>query len=128
MRTEKRKGVVAIQATTADEFNRQINAVLEKYDAPKVHFMTAGDKLGAYVEYDTVKEVPETLAEKYEIAGDERLCTECPYFVRTKDKRFKWHFCVQKQKKVFETQKACETYYQMLEEIIAKELKEAASC
>lgn len=128
MRIEKRKGVVAIQATTPEEFNRQINSVLEKYDAPKVHFITSGDKLGAYVEYDTTKEVPETLAEKYELAGDERPCTECPYFVRTKDRRFKWHYCIQKQKKVFESQRACDTYYQILEETIAEEMKEAGKC
>lgn len=125
MKTQRRKGVLAITSTTAEEFNREINAVLKEYDDPKVHFITQGDKLGAYVEFDTFEQVPETLAEKYELAGDQRKCSECPYFIRTKDKRYKWHFCIQKQKKITECQGACETYYQLLEELIANGLKEA---
>lgn len=125
MRIEKRKGVEAIQAPTAEEFNERINAVLKREKNANVTFITSGGMLGAYVEYETEIEIPESLAEKYELNGDTRKCHECPYFIRTKDKRYKWHFCVQKQKKVTECQGACETYYQLLEDLIENGLKEA---
>ena len=123
MKTKTQTRVTAIQAANADEFNRIINAELEKRDAPKITYIQ-GLPFAAYVEYQELTEVPETLKEKYELAGDARSCRECPYFVRTKDKRYKWHYCAQKQRKVTECQGACETYYQLLEELI----KEAAEC
>ena len=116
MKKEARKGVFAIKTDTAEAFNEQIAVVLQEHPNAKVHFIS--NFLGAYVEYEDVVEVPESLAEQYELAGDRRERKECPYFVRTQDKRFKWHFCVQKQKKVTECQGACETYYQLLEELI----------
>ena len=125
MKTEKRKGVKAIQATTADAFNKEIEELLKVCKNPQIHYITAGLYLGAYVEYEVFEEVPETLREKYEINGDGRECQECPYFIRTKDRRYKWHFCAQKQRRVTECQGACETYYQLLEEMIAETLKEA---
>lgn len=121
MKTEKRKGVIAVKTATAEEFNEQINAVLSKHKNATVHFMTGGEMLGAYVEYETVLEIPETLVEEYELKGAGKKCHECPYFVRTKDKRFKWHYCAQRQSKVTECQGACEAYYQLLDQMTIKE-------
>lgn len=117
MKQRRQKGVTAIQTATAEDFNREINAELQKHGDGKITFVTSVP-FTAYVEYEELVEVPETLAEKYELENDARYCHECPYFVRTQDKRYKWHFCVQKQKKVTECQGACETYYQLLEEMI----------
>lgn len=124
MKQKRQRGVTAIQTATADDFNRQINAELQKHDDAKVTFVTSM-AFTAYVEYEEIVEIPETLAEKYELANDERHCHECPYFVRTQDKRYKWHFCAQKQKKVTECQGACETYYQLLEQMIKDSLEVA---
>lgn len=124
MKQKKTKRVRAIQAINAEEFNREINAVLSETDDPKITYVVAVP-FTAYVEYDEFIEVPETLAEKYELNNDGRHCHECPYFVRTQDKRYKWHFCAQKQKRVTECQGACETYYQLLEEMIKSALEVA---
>lgn len=124
MKQKRQRGVTAIQTATADDFNRQINVELQKHDDAKVTFVTSM-AFTAYVEYEEIVEIPETLAEKYELANDERYCHECPYFVRTQDKRYKWHFCAQKQKKVTECQGACETYYQLLEQMIKDSLEVA---
>ena len=121
MRQTRQKRVHAIQTATADEFNRVINAELEKHENANITFLTSVP-FTAYVEYEITTETPETLTEAYELRGDARACQECPYFVRTKDKRYKWHFCAQKQKKVTECQGACEAYYQLLEELIADTL------
>ena len=122
MKTITQKGVKAIKADTAEIFNEQIAAILDEYGDAKVNYITGVAFLGAYVEYETTKEIPETLEEKYELNNDKRYCHECPYFQRTEDKRYKWHYCVQKQKRVLECQGACETYYKLLEKMI----KEAA--
>lgn len=121
MRQTRQKRVHAIQTANADEFNRVINAELERHENANITFLTSVP-FTAYVEYEITTETPETLTEAYELRGDARACQECPYFVRTQDKRYKWHFCAQKQKKVTEYQGACETYYQLLEEIIADTL------
>lgn len=124
MKQTRQRRVTAIQTTTAEIFNRLINAELEQHENAQITFVTS-IPFTAYVEYEITAETPETLAEAYEMKGDARACNECPYFIRTKDKRFKWHFCAQKQKRVTEYQGACETYYQLLEELIADTMKEA---
>lgn len=121
MKQTRQKRVCAVQTATAEEFNRVINAELEKHENANITFLTS-IPFTAYVEYEVMTEKPETLAEAYELRGDARACHECPYFVRTQDKRFKWHYCAQKQKRVTECQSACETYYQLLEDIIADSL------
>lgn len=123
MKTITQKGVRAIREETAKAFNEQIAEILNEYGDAKINYITSGAFLGAYVEYETTKEIPETLAEKYAINNDKRYCHECPYFQRTQDKRYKWHYCVQKQKRVLECQGACETYYQLLEDMIQEAAK-----
>lgn len=123
MKRITQKGVQAIKADTAEAFNEQIAAILNEHAEAKVSYITSGTFLGAYVEYETLKEIPETLSEKYEMNGDKRFCCQCPYFQRTQDKRYKWHYCVQKQKRVTECQGACETYYQLLEDMIQEAAK-----
>lgn len=124
MKQKRQRGVTAIQTATAEDFNREINAELKKHENGHITFVTSVP-FTAYVEFEEIVEIPETLAEKYELNGDGRKCHECPYFVRTQDKRYKWHFCAQKQKKVTECQSACETYYQLLEQMIRDELEVA---
>lgn len=121
MKTRSQLHVTAIQAANAEEFNKKINAELMKRESPKITYIQ-GLPFAAYVEYMETVEIPESLREKYELNGDGRHCRECPYFVRTQDKRYKWHYCAQKQKKVTECQGACETYYQLLEEMIRTEV------
>jgi len=123
MKTITQKNVRAIREETAEAFNEQIAEILNEYGDANINYITSGAFLGAYVEYETTKEIPETLAEKYELNNDKRYCHECPYFQRTQDKRYKWHYCVQKQKRVTECQGACETYYQLLEDIIQEAAK-----
>lgn len=117
MKRQKRIKFTAIQENTAEGFTQAMNRELEKRDDPKITYVTSVP-FTAYIEYVECVEVPETLTEKYELNNDTRFCSQCPYFQRTKDKRYKWHFCVQKQKAVLENQSACETYYQLLEELI----------
>lgn len=121
MKQTRQRRVTAIQTATAEEFNRLINAELENRENAQITFVT-NVPFTAYVEYEIMAEKPETLKEAYELKGDARACNECPYFVRTKDRRFKWHFCAQKQKRITEYQNACEAYYQLLEELIADTL------
>jgi len=121
MKRKRQKRVIAIQTTTAEEFNAAINAELSARESPEITFITSVP-FTAYVSYEEVTEVPETLAEAYELRGDARTCQECPYFLRNEDKRYKWHYCTLKQRKVTAGAGACETYYHILEELI----KEAA--
>ena len=121
MITKTRKQVAVIQTDTAKEFQDRMNEELSKRDKPNVVYLSI--PFTAYVEYTETVEEPESLKEKYELANDSRECQECPYFKRTKDKRYKWHFCLQKQKAVTECQSACETYYQLLEELIKEGLE-----
>lgn len=114
MITKKRTFLTAIQADNAEDFTRRMNEELEKRDAPKITYIT-NVPFTAYIEYVESREIPETLKEKYELNKDTRPCSACPYFRRTKDRRYKWHYCIQKQKAVTECQGACEVYYQMLE-------------
>lgn len=117
VKQQKRVQITAIQETTAEGFTQAMNLELEKRNEPKITYITSVP-FTAYIEYTETVEVPESLREKYELNHDTRYCSQCPYFQRTKDKRYKWHFCIQKQKAVLENGCACETYYQLLEELI----------
>ena len=119
MKRTRQKRVVALQADNAEKFNREINDLLATLEDPKIVYSFPM----VFVEWEEIIEKPETLQEEYELKGDGRMCGECPYFKRTKDKRYKWHFCLQKQKAVTECQGACETYYQLLEEMIKEGVK-----
>ena len=102
MKQQKRVQITAIQETTAEGFTQAMNLELEKRNEPKITYITSVP-FTAYIEYTETVEVPESLREKYEL---------------NHDKRYKWHFCIQKQKAVLENGCACETYYQLLEELI----------
>ena len=114
MKTKTRLRVTAIQAASAEEFNEIIAEVLERADAPKITFLQAAP-FTAYVEYREVEEIPETLAECYELAGEGATCGECPFLVKSKDRRCVWHYCAQYGKKTKETTPACDNFYELKE-------------
>ena len=113
MKRTKQKRVIALQADNAEKFNREINNLLTTLEDPKIVYSFPI----VFVEWEEIIETPETLQEEYELKGEEKECQDCPYFVRTEDRRFKWHYCTQKEKRVTECQGACETYY-LLREVL----------
>lgn len=114
MKTKTRFKVIALQAGSAEEFNERIAEALENATAPKITYMQ-GVPFAAYVEYKEVVEIPETIAERYELEGKTGHCGECPFMVRTADKRCKWHYCAQKGQKTKETCPACDIFYELKE-------------
>lgn len=114
MRTKTRCKVTAIHAASAEEFNAVINAELEKANNPRITYMQ-GVPFAAYIEYKYTEEIPETLAEKYELMGKGETCGGCPFFVKSTDKRCTWHYCAQYGKKTKETTPACDALYELKE-------------
>lgn len=114
MKTKTRLRVKAIHADTADEFNAIIDEILNAANAPKITYMEALP-FAAYVEYRETQEIPETIAERYELQGEGATCGDCPFLVRTKDKRCKWHYCAQHEQRATEGRPACDVFYEWKE-------------
>lgn len=114
MKTKTRFKVIALQAGSAEEFNERIAEALENATAPKITYMQ-GVPFAAYIEYKEVLEIPETIAERYEIAGEGATCGECPFILKSTDRRCVWHYCAQYGKKTKETTPACDNFYELKE-------------
>ena len=107
-----------IQASTAEEFQFKLNEALNEISRigskPDVRFVT---DLGycAFVLFEQTVQQPETLAEQYEVAGEEYHCSECPLFVLATDKRVKYTTCKKGCRRVSAERWACDWFYEALE-------------
>ena len=74
-----------------------------------------------WITYTVITDEAETLAEKYELAGDRSKCVDCPKCTRDLnrfgevDARKKWATCGSTGERIRIDEAACDTYYEMKE-------------
>lgn len=113
-----RKQSRIVTGSTAVEFQNNLNEALNEIALSgakaEVQFnMSLG--FCAFVLFEETKQVPESLAEQYEVSGDEYHCSECPMFVLSEDKRVKYTTCKRGCRKIGAEHWACEWFYEALE-------------
>ena len=86
-----------VAADSAQQLTDQLNEKLRELrdKSPTVTF----EGLIARIQYEESEQIPETLAEEYEVQGVNLTCEDCPYFCPaikadgTRDLRAKWGGC-----------------------------------
>lgn len=111
----KFKRTVQVQCVCAKDpktFERELNEILERVDDPEITFK---DGWSAIVKFTMEKYIPETKAEEYELKGMGCSCEVCPFFMEMEDRRLKWHYCGQYDRKVMKSSPCCDAFYELME-------------
>ena len=101
--------------TLSDELNAKLFELRDK--SPTVTF----EGMIARIQYTESEQVPESIAEEYELRGVNITCGDCPLFVPalkadgTQDLRANWGGCpVAEYKRTSRRSRACDTLFQMI--------------
>ena len=97
MRTESYQQFAVVKNDQASLFEGELNRRIRelKGKSPQVKF----DGLTAYISYIESNDIPESIADEYELAGAGFRCGSCPYFRPvlkadgTEDGRVSWGYC-----------------------------------
>lgn len=118
MRYTKQFKQQTVMADSPETFDRIINAIYEKaarsQREPEIHYFD-GMGLCATVRYYETLEIPETAAERFEVAGERHTCADCEHFRPSFDGRVKWVKCAEGGCLAGRTSPACEHHYEELE-------------
>lgn len=113
MRNDKIKQCACISESNPQIFQEKINIVLSRITNPEI-ILDRTRSFTAYVFYSVNRNTPETLLELMEmIEGQSYTCADCPYLVRSTDKRKKWHTCGRDGSRTRDDSRACEDLYRM---------------
>lgn len=112
------KQAKVIQSATAggfeDELNVALREVAEKGAKYELQFNNNAG-MCAYIVYEEHIRVPETIADEYELRGEEYRCSECPLYKPSTDKRIKYTTCGHGVRRCAANDFACEWFYEQLE-------------
>lgn len=112
------KQAKVIHSETAGDFEDKLNAALrEVAEKGSKYELQFNNNVGmcAYVVYEERLQVAETLADEYELRGEEYRCSECPLFRPSSDKRVKFTTCGHGVRRCDANRYACEWFYEQLE-------------
>lgn len=108
-----------IKTSDPEEFDILMNSIYEEAakggKEPEIHFFE-GMGFCASIKYFVSLNLPETLAEEYELKGLGCRCTDCPYFEPPKDKRFKTSVCPRTNLRTCFDRNACDIFYKEFRE------------
>lgn len=113
MRAERYKQIACISEKDARTFETKANALLAGITEPEI-ILDRTKPYTAYIIYNVRKDAPESIIELLEMLdkdGGRATCANCPHFVRSTDRRKRWHYCNHKDTRVHEGARACEVYY-----------------
>ena len=113
MRDDHYTQCYCIEETSGAAFQERINTVLKTVRNPRIE-LDRNRSFVAYVFFDISFDIPEDVTEAFTLLeGIHHSCAECPYFIRSEDKRKKWHYCSNKNKRIHEKQPVCEIFYRV---------------
>ena len=102
-----------VVAETAEDFDRKMNAILAEANNPEIIYrhdcFCAIVKIPKVIDHKTISQV-------YEEKGEGHLCGECIYFDKPTDRRIKYTRCTHKSHTVCYGDRACNLFYELLEE------------
>lgn len=108
----------AIVSGDAFDFECKLNAALDGLNSKGIKYeLTFNHTMGfcAYIVYEERIEIPETLKEEYERAGEKYVCIQCPFYVRPTDGRVKNTRCPVCNKLVDRHTSCCDEFYNKLD-------------
>lgn len=106
-----------IVASTAEEFERKLNKELEELERKRTKYeLQFNHAMGfcAYIVAEFSREIPENIAEEFQIAGERHTCLECPYWQHPTKGNVKYTRC-EKTPGIHGAQSpCCDAFYEML--------------
>lgn len=90
------KRIEVVAEATPDAFAKQLNSRLAALDKARQKYeLQFNHQMGfcAYLVIDQVNEIPETIEDEFELAGEKHTCGDCPFWQHPKDGRVKYTRC-----------------------------------
>lgn len=112
MRNVKNERFFCVQCSTAAEFESRINQILAAVSDPQITFRP--EPFTAYILGTYWDKVPETIRDDFAMRDEEYCCKDCPYFIRSNDRRRRWHNCGFNPGPVREETPACNEFLRHL--------------
>lgn len=102
-----------VSEMTGPQFEARINEILKTVKNPRIE-LDHNRSFTAYIFYNISVDVPETVTEALQLLeGTSHNCAECPYCIKSEDKRRKWHYCDYYHKKIHEKSPVCANFYRV---------------
>lgn len=111
----KRTRIIAAQS--AEEFEKRLNQELERLDSSRTKYeLQFNHTIGfcAYIVIEKNIQIPETIAEEFQVAGEEHVCLECPYWVHPTKGNVKYTRCSITPGIHGAKSPCCDKFYEML--------------
>lgn len=111
----KRTKIIA--ASTAPEFEAKLNAELATLDRARSKYdLQFNHNMGfcAYIVIELMQQIPETIQEEFEVAGERHTCLDCPYWQHPTKGNVKYTRCEITPGIHGAKSPACEAFYEML--------------
>ena len=118
MLTRKGSRVKVVTASDGFNFETKLNAFLDDLDAKGISYTYEFNHNAphtAYITYDHIYTVCESVRDEYEEVGETHTCIECPYYVRPTDGRRKYTRCNKTDKLCKGDDRCCDRFYEELD-------------
>ena len=109
--------VKTISAPNAEEFDSKLNKALSDFGTKGIRYeLRLAPELGftAFIVYKETFMIPETVADEFELGGEQHKCIECPFYVRPTDGRVKLTRCSVTPGLHRKDSYCCDAFYEML--------------
>lgn len=111
----KRTKIIA--ASTAEEFEKRLNAELAALDTARTKYeLQFNHTMGfcAYIVIEKTVKIPETIEDEFELAGEKHVCLHCPFWVHPTKGNVKYTRCPITPGIHGANSPCCEKFYEML--------------
>ena len=118
MRNETYPQIVAISATTAEEFEERFNEKVKSLAGLKIvgrDIDITGNSFSAVITYEVTEHIIDSVADEFHLEGIRYLCRHCPHLDDPKDRRVKYCTCKYSETgTAHKEHEACEIFYRQL--------------
>jgi len=108
-----------ITADNGFDFDARLDAFTSSLDEKQIDYEVETNPVAgfiAFIKYQVIVEIPESVKEEHELHGDRFYCGSCPRMAKNTDGRFKWLRCdLDGKLHHTETSSCCNAFYEWLE-------------
>ena len=111
------KRIEVVAESTAEAFAKQLNSRLAALDKSRAKYeLQFNHQMGfcAYLVIDKQLQIPETVADEFDLAGERHTCGECPFWQHPTDGRVKYTRCEITPGIHSAKSPCCDRFYEML--------------
>lgn len=109
--------VKTVSADNAKNFDEELNKLLDEFARKGTQYtLELAPSLGftAFIRYKRTDNIPENIADEFELGGEVHRCAECPFYVRPTDGRVKFTRCEITPGIHRKESRCCDAFYEKL--------------